>query len=348
MRRLVDTAHLSDIPVAAVAVAEIYDRDGRLLRPPPEDCDFPRAIAKLGRGLRPRTVATYRPYLGAWWRLCLDRGAGLEDAALFRGFVLAVARHAGGRPSASTVQVVASAVASLLGALGLASPLRDPATRFWLESELRTRTRRTPRRSEAVLVADIGRALASTAALIATGGAGRLRGLRDRALILLGWTCALRRSELVAVRRGHLRRTRAGGHELAIPAAKTSAGEDQVVPVVRSRRAGFDAVAAVEAWAAAAGIRTPDAPLFRRIRRDGTLGDAALEPGAVRTILRAHGLGDGISPHGLRSGFVTQARLNGAANHQIRVVTRHRSDAMLDIYTRQVDPDRQGPGDLAR
>jgi hypothetical protein len=39
--------------------------------------------------------------------------------------------------------------------------------------------------------------------------------------------------------------------------------------------------------------------------------------------MRAHGLSAGFSPHGLRSGFVTQARLNGAANHQIRVVSRH-------------------------
>jgi hypothetical protein len=96
---------------------------------------------------------------------------------------------------------------------------------------------------------------------------------------------------------------------------------------------------------AAASIRSAT-PLFRRVLRNGSLGDEDLNPTAVRGILRLHGIGDGFSPNSLRSGFVTQARLNGSANHQIRVVTRHRSDAMVDVYTRQVDPERQGPGAL--
>jgi integrase len=215
----------------------------------------------------------------------------------------------------------------------------------WLTVELKTRTRRKPRRSDAVLLEDIERALESTQAMVRAGDPLRLRGLRDQALILLGWTCALRRSELVAVRRNQIRKTRSGGYELVIPIAKTSDGDDQIVPVVRARRAALDAITAVEAWVAAARIRG-DEPLFRRVLRDGSMSDDPLHPTAVRDILQAHGLPAGVSPHGLRSGFVTQARLNGAANHQIRVVTRHKSNAMLDIYTRQVDPDRQGPGSL--
>jgi integrase len=173
-----------------------------------------------------------------------------------------------------------------------------------------------------------------------------MRGLRDRALLLLGWTCALRRSELVAVHRSHLRQTPAGGWELVIPESKTSQGEDQVVPVVRAATPAMDAIFAVQAWVEAGKIPL-QSPLFRRILRNGSIGIAAMNPAGVRDILRRQGLGDDFSPHGLRSGFVTQARLNGAANHQIRVVTRHRSDAMVDVYTRQVDPARQGPGALA-
>ncbi len=345
MARLVHTENLREAPVTAVAGDEVYDAAGRLRQPADGERDFARAIAKMGRGLKPRTVATYRPYLGAYWQLCLARGARLEDTPLFRGFVLAVARHAGRKPSASTLQVVCSAVAALLASLAMRSPLHDPATRHWLAVEMKTRTRRKPKRSEAILSEQIASAVASTEAMVAAGGARRLRGLRDRALILLGWTCALRRSELVAVHRHHLRPTRAKGWELVIPEAKTSRGEDQIIPVVRASSARFDAIAAVEAWAAAAPIRST-APLFRRVLRTGELGDQPLNPAAVRGILRLHGLGEGFSPHSLRSGFVTQARLNGAANHQIRVVTRHRSDAMLDIYTRQVDPERQGPSAL--
>jgi len=345
MARLVHSENLREASVAAVAVDEVYDGDGRLRQPEPTDRDFSRAIAKMGRGLKPRTVATYRPYLGAYWQLCLVRGAQLEDPALFRGYVLAVARNASRKPSASTLQVVCSAVAALLGSLALRSPLQDPATKHWLAVEMKTRTRRKPKRSDAILIEQITTAIASTEAMIAAGGTQRLRGLRDRALILLGWTCALRRSELVAVHRHHLKPTRVTktkGWELVIPEAKTSLGEDQIIPVVRATTLRFDAIAAVEAWSAAATMRSTS-PLFRRVLRDGSLGEEALNPAAVRGILRLHGLGEEFSPHSLRSGFVTQARLNGAANHQIRVITRHRSDTMVDIYTRQVDPDRQGP-----
>jgi integrase len=346
MARLVHSENPREASVTAVAVDEVYHGNGRLRQPAAGERDFARAIAKMGRGLKPRTVATYRPYLGAYRQLCLARAAQLEDAALFRGFILAIARNADRKPSSSTLQVVCSAVAALLGSLAMRSPLHDPQTRHWLAVEMATRTRRKPRRSGAILVEQITTALASTQGMVDAGGALRLRGLRDRALILLGWTCALRRAELVAVHGHQLRPTRAKGWELVFPEAKTSLGEDQIIPVVRATTPRFDAVRAVQAWMAAAAIRGAS-PLFRAVRRDGSLGDQALNPAAVRGILRTHGLGEGFSPHSLRSGFVTQARLAGAANHQIRVVTRHRTDAMLDVYTRQVDPDRQGPQSLA-
>src|SRR5277367_5803375 len=94
MARLVKTENLLGAAVTTVAVDEVYAGHGHLLQPPPDDRDFTRAIAKMGLGLKPRTVSTYRPYLGAYWQLCLARHAQLEDAALFRGFVLAIARHA--------------------------------------------------------------------------------------------------------------------------------------------------------------------------------------------------------------------------------------------------------------
>ena len=105
MARLVKTENLVGAAVTAVAVEEVYADDGRLIQPPTSDKDFTRAIAKMARGLKPRTVSTYRPYLGAYWQLCLAHKSQLEDAALFRGFVLAVARHASKKPSASTLQV---------------------------------------------------------------------------------------------------------------------------------------------------------------------------------------------------------------------------------------------------
>jgi integrase len=99
-----------------------------------------------------------------------------------------------------------------------------------------TRTRRKPKRSDAILTEQINLAIESTETMIAAGGALRMRGLRDRALIILGWTCALRRSELVAVHLSHLKQTRIKGWELIIPESKTSIGEDQVIPIIRAKQ----------------------------------------------------------------------------------------------------------------
>lgn len=168
-----------------------------------------RALSPRWRvAFNPRTVFTYRPYLGAYWQLCLAHRAQLEDSALFRGFVLAVARHASTKLSASTLQVVCSAVAALLNALSMRSPLQDTETKHWLAAELMTHPRRKPKRSEAILTEQINRAIESTETMFSSGGALRMRGLRDRALIILEWTCALRRSELVAVHLSHLKQTR--------------------------------------------------------------------------------------------------------------------------------------------
>ena len=43
------------------------------------------------------------------------------------------------------------------------------------------------------------------------------------------------------------------------------------------------------------------------------------------------------SAHSLRAGMVTQAALNGAEKRDIRTITGHKSDTMIDRYTRVVD-----------
>jgi hypothetical protein len=54
----------------------------------------------------------------------------------------------------------------------------------------------------------------------------------------------------------------------------------------------------------------------------------------------------GFTAHGLRSGYVTQARIMGKANHEIRRVTGHASDDMIDVYDHHVNLIAQGPGNV--
>ena len=345
MRRLVTTTQLRKPAVIVVAVDEVYDERGRLRQPAADDRDFLRAMDKISSGLKPRTLATYRPYIGAYWQLCSVRQCELPDAGLFRGFLLAVARHASGKPARSTITVVGSAIHCLVSGLHLESQVASQETKRWISEQFRIRASHTPKRAEPLLSEDMARLVDGLELDIGQGHTRALRALRDRALILLGWTCALRRSEIVAVKPQHVQRRRKDHWALVIPDSKTSHGEDQVVPIIRAQETRYDAVAAIDAWIKAASIGA-DEFLFRKIGVDGSLRATGLTPAAVRDILRQRGVPEGYSPHSLRAGFVTQARLNGEPNHKIRRISRHQSDRMVDIYDRPGDRDTSIPSSL--
>ena len=112
---------------------------------------------------------------------------------------------------------------------------------------------------------------------------GSNRGRRDRALLLIGFAAALRRSELVALRVEDVALT-AQGLRVRIRRGKTdAAGEGAEIGLPRGRHAETCPARALEAWQAVA--RRKAGPLFRRVSTAGSIGDTALHPDAVRRIL---------------------------------------------------------------
>jgi integrase len=174
---------------------------------------------------------------------------------------------------------------------------------------------------------------------------GDLAGLRDRALLLLGYAAALRRSELAAVEHEHLRFT-ADGLELLLPRAKgDEAGEGAQVGVPRGQRAETCPVRAVEAWLRASAIRY--GPVFCRVTRWGTVEQGrGLSGEGVRLVLlrRAEQAGvvgthlEPVSPHGLRAGFVTQATRAGLPDEAIMAHTRHKDAKTVPAHQWQAAP----------
>jgi len=177
--------------------------------------------------------------------------------------------------------------------------------------------------------------------LVAACG-GDLAGLRDRAMLLLGYAAALRRSELATVTIEDVRFT-GDGLELLLPRSKTdAAGEGARVGVPRGQHAATCPVRALEAWLAASGIRY--GPAFCWVTRWGSVeAGRALSGEAVRLILArratlAHIAGterEPVSPHGLRAGFVTQAYQAGLRDEDIMAYTRHRAVATMRRYVRR-------------
>ncbi|MBS1020338.1 MULTISPECIES: site-specific integrase [Gluconobacter] len=179
-----------------------------------------------------------------------------------------------------------------------------------------------------------------------------LADLRDRALLLIGFAGALRRSELVALTTETVRIV-ATGLKLHIARSKTDPehrGEEIFLP--RGKHRETCPVLALERWLKKAEIM--DGPLFRSINRWEQVGRDALHPDAVRQILlrraRVAGLkvpsGERLSPHGLRAGFVTEAFRANARDEQIMAHTRHRDLSSMRRYVRRARLDLDSPAHL--
>jgi len=181
------------------------------------------------------------------------------------------------------------------------------------------------------------------------------RGRRDRALLLVGFAGALRRSELVALQVEDVAAT-ASGLRLRIARGKTDQeGQGAEVGLPRGRHAGTCPVRALDDWQAVAKRKA--GPLFRRVSAAGRVGDAALHPDAVRRIL-AHRAGlaglelEGfgrLSAHALRVGFITEAYGQGVRDEDIMRHTRHRDLRTMRGYVQRaglVDDSPAGKLDL--
>jgi site-specific recombinase XerD len=162
-----------------------------------------------------------------------------------------------------------------------------------------------------------------------------LRGLRDRALLLVGFVGGMRRSELVGLDVEDVVEE-PEGLRVTIRRSKTDQeGHGRDVGLVRGRHRMTDVVTAVAEWKAAAGIE--DGHLFRAVDRSGCVGVGRLSDRAVARIVKTAASRAGIDPatvsgHSLRGGFATSAAKAGAPERKIMRTTGHRSEAMVRRY----------------
>jgi len=140
-----------------------------------------------------------------------------------------------------------------------------------------------------------------------------MKGLRDRALLLIGFAGAFRRSELVALNVEDLEESELG-FKVTIRHSKTDQeGAGQTIAIVRGSVAC--PVAALKAWLETAGITT--GPIFRSVKKGGAVA-GRLPAQSVADIVKAHAERVGLDPalfagHSVRSGFLTSAAKRGAS-----------------------------------
>lgn len=181
-------------------------------------------------------------------------------------------------------------------------------------------------------------------------------GHRDRAMLLLGFSGALRRSELVGIFVNDITEAAGGGLRLKIRRSKTDQeGQGAEIGIPRGKHAETCPVKAFNDWMAVAKRKT--GPLFRRVSRGDHIGQEALNPDSVRLILAKGAAMAGVviegsgrlSAHALRVGFITEVYAAGVRDEDIMRHTRHRDLRTMRGYVQRaglVDESPAGKLDL--
>lgn len=164
-----------------------------------------------------------------------------------------------------------------------------------------------------------------------------LDGIRDRALVLLGFAIAGRRSEVAGLLVRDVQDD-ANGLVVEVRVSKT---KPRTVAVPYGSNPLTCPVRAWRAWAEAAGLDDPDGSAFRRVDRHGRLLGALSGAAAGEVVTRAAaraGVEARLTGHSVRAGLATEARRAGKDRKAIAATTGHvPNSAVLDRYLRTVD-----------
>jgi site-specific recombinase XerC len=240
----------------------------------------------LAAALAPSTRLAYGRDWSAWVSWCQDMGLTALPAA--PGALRAWLAYHAYRLSLATLRRRLAAINRAHAATGYPPPGSAPEVRDILQGIRRLRAGEV-KRAAPLSLNDIRAMLGVTPDTVA--------GMRDRALILLGFAAGLRRAEIAGLRRQDVVISSAG-LDLTLP------GSDQRELVLPGRALATCPVRAVQAWVEGAGIT--DGALIRSVSRHGTIG-SGLSGRAVDLIVKrlaaAAGLAGHFSASSLRAGW---------------------------------------------
>ena len=300
---------------------------------------------------RARGEGTRRVYRSAWrgfeaWCRSLGREPLAGDLELIAMYAT---RRADQGVAVSTLRIDLAAIRTAHLLAGVPLDLRDPRLAMVVEGITRGRGTR-PVRQAAPAVPEVLRLL-----LAACPPTSTALGARDRAMLLLGFGAALRRSELVALRIGDVEPVPGRGLRLLVRRSKTDQhGRGQDVAVwANPAEPPLCPAAALEAWlahrrvapdldwSAFEGLRR-ERPLFCAVTKAGRPTGEALSDKAVARLVKSAAGRAGLDPerysgHSLRAGLATAAGDGGANLADLMRQTRHKSTQVALAYLRPAD-----------
>ena len=176
-----------------------------------------------------------------------------------------------------------------------------------------------------------------------------LKSNRDKALVLVGYAGALRRSEIAAIQFEDLR-FEPEGVVIFIPQSKTDTDKSGDLVAIPYGSNSYCPVRSLQAWIKAARIK--DGFVFRgfwkgnqKIRKTGITGKA------VSIIVKQLCEDIGLDPsecggHSLRAGLATEAKRKGAPDQHVMQHGRWKSRSSFDRYVREGNLFRHNPAKL--
>jgi site-specific recombinase XerD len=226
------------------------------------------------------------------------------------------------RSSVATISRRVAAIVHFCRAAGLPDPI-DRHVRDVLAGIRRMRGT-APEHAKAALTVEQLRAMVDLCSSTSSAD------IRDKAILLLGFAGAFRRSELAALDVEHIERV-FGGLLIQVPRSKTDQeGKGQHVAIVEARDKRYCPVLATEALMDLIGTGA----LFRDQIYQRRLTDRSIAE-IVKSRARKAGVDPAtISGHSLRAGFVTAASLAGANILKVAEHTRHKNLQSVKRYFR--------------
>jgi len=272
---------------------------------------------------------TLRGYRADWRDFCAwCEGHGVCPLPASPETVAAYIAECAGRLNVGTIQRRLNAIAEAHKATGLDSPTSAGMVRNTLKGIRRAFGTATVPKAP-TLTDDIR-------AMVDAADAG-LIGARDRALMLLGFAGAFRRSELVGL---DIADCAFGKDGLVVTLRRSKTDQDgagRKVGISYGSNPETCPVRTVQAWPAEAGADA--GPLFRSINRPGKVRAGRLSGIDVARVVKKLVVRAGLDPakyagHSLRAGHATSAAIAGASERSIMKQTGHRSVRMVRRYIR--------------
>ena len=166
----------------------------------------------------------------------------------------------------------------------------------------------------------------------------KIKILRDRSLILIGFSGGFRRNEIVSLDYEDLDFV-SEGLKINIKRSKTDQfGEGSVKGIPYFDNAQYCPVVSIQNWIKFSKINS--GPLFRRFTKGSNLSENRLTDQTVALLIKEYLNLAGIdnknfSGHSLRSGFATSAAEAGVEERTIMAMTGHKSTEMVRRYIKE-------------